>query len=310
MENLKIRVENEAESKYAQELFFELGYKWNHLEGYLDLIKYPNIIRWHNTGEITQSIESDILYKECKEITLPELRDMVVLKRNDVGDATHTDPNGKESLYFRLFGDWWNLFTGGKWQQFSHKQSPRCNKLKPIEKTMKEWLNTETYEYKKAVDMGEHSKWIEIPEWAVAYADHKNGHGFFYDSFCKIASFYNIVWSRHTHPEELPFIDDEPKRKRISITISKPSPNDQYAEIEKVRQDIINSPIHYADSTIECIDAMEAMMTPEQFIGYLRGNVFKYQWRYEKKNGIEDLKKAQWYLERLTEKVAEKNAPF
>ena len=107
-----------------------------------------------------------------------------------------------------------------------------------------------------------------------------------------------IIWSRHTHPEELPFIDDEP------------SLNDQYAEIEKVRQDSINSPNHYADSTIECIDAMEAMMTPEQFIGYLRGNVFKYQWRYEKKNGIEDLKKAQWYLERLTEKVAEKNAPF
>lgn len=45
-----------------------------------------------------------------------------------------------------------------------------------------------------------------------------------------------LVWSRHTHPEELPFIDDEPKRKRISVTISKPSLNDQYAEIEKVRQ--------------------------------------------------------------------------
>lgn len=89
--------------------------------------------------------------------------------------------------------------------------------------------------------------------------------------------------------------------------------NDQYAEIEQVRQatkDNVNHPSHYADSAIECIDAMEAMMTPEQFIGYLRGNLFKYQWRYEKKNGIEDLKKAQWYLEKLTVKVAEKNAPF
>ena len=89
--------------------------------------------------------------------------------------------------------------------------------------------------------------------------------------------------------------------------------NDQYAEIEKVRQalkDNVNHPSHYADSAIECIDAMEAMMTPEQFIGYLRGNLFKYQWRYEKKNGIEDLKKAQWYLEKLTAKIAEKNAPF
>ena len=117
--------------------------------------------------------------------------------------------------------------------------------------------------------------------------------------WCEISP-SNIIWQRHTHPEELPFIDDEPPQ----------SLNDQYAEIEKVRQDIINSPGHYADSTIECIDAMEAMMTPEQFIGYLRGNVFKYQWRYEKKNGIEDLKKAQWYLDKLTVKVAEKNAPF
>ena len=111
-----------------------------------------------------------------------------------------------------------------------------------------------------------------------------------------------IIWQRATHPEELPFVDDEPK-----------SLNDQYAEIEQVRQaskDNVNHPGHYADSAIECIDAMEAMMTPEQFIGYLRGNLFKYQWRYEKKNGIEDLKKAQWYLEKLTVKIAEKNAPF
>ena len=150
------------------------------------------------------------------------------------------------------------------------------------------------------------------------------------------------LWSRHTHPEELPFIDDEPKittakgseldyiakihdmrdrydgesdedyRYQLEHYISRkePSLNDQYAEIEKVRQDIINSPGHYADSTIECIDAMEAMMTPEQFIGYLRGNVFKYQWRYEKKNGIEDLKKAQWYLDKLVSKVNEKHSFF
>lgn len=112
----------------------------------------------------------------------------------------------------------------------------------------------------------------------------------------------DVVWQRHTQPESLPFIDDEVQ-----------SINDQYAEIEKVRQaakDNVNHPSHYADSAIECIDAMEAMMTPEQFIGYLRGNLFKYQWRYEKKNGIEDLKKAQWYLEKLTVKIAEKNALF
>lgn len=56
-----------------------------------------------------------------------------------------------------------------------------------------------------------------------------------------------------------------------------------------------------ASGGIECIDAMQAMLSRDEFIGYLRGNVFKYQWRYKLKNGVEDLKKAQWYANRLIE---------
>ena len=62
----------------------------------------------------------------------------------------------------------------------------------------------------------------------------------------------------------------------------------------------ISSPAHYADGNgIECIDGIEASMEMEEFKGFLKGNVQKYVWRYAKKNGAEDLKKAQWYLERL-----------
>ena len=50
---------------------------------------------------------------------------------------------------------------------------------------------------------------------------------------------------------------------------------------------------------IECIDTIEASMTPEAFKGYLKGNIQKYMWRYEAKKGVEDLKKAEWYLNRL-----------
>lgn len=83
-----------------------------------------------------------------------------------------------------------------------------------------------------------------------------------------------------------------------------PSINDgEWDKVDIHLEDNVNHPNHYASSTIECIDAMEAMLTPEQFIGYLRGNIFKYQWRYEKKNGIEDLKKSQWYLKKLMEKL-------
>ena len=45
-------------------------------------------------------------------------------------------------------------------------------------------------------------------------------------------------------------------------------------------------------------------MAPEAYAGYLKGNIMKYLWRYEKKaKPIEDLKKAQWYLARLIETI-------
>lgn len=52
--------------------------------------------------------------------------------------------------------------------------------------------------------------------------------------------------------------------------------------------------------SIECFVAMCSMYdTVDQLRGYLRGNSFKYRWRYGYKNGVEDLQKAQWYEERL-----------
>jgi hypothetical protein len=64
----------------------------------------------------------------------------------------------------------------------------------------------------------------------------------------------------------------------------------------------VNSPAHYNSGSVECIDAIESMLTKEEFIGFLRGNILKYQWRYKQKNGAEDLKKAQWYFDKLKEK--------
>lgn len=64
--------------------------------------------------------------------------------------------------------------------------------------------------------------------------------------------------------------------------------------------DMVNNPAHYADSAIECIDAIAASMSRDAFLGYLKGNVQKYVWRHEKKaKPAEDLKKARWYLNRL-----------
>jgi hypothetical protein len=63
--------------------------------------------------------------------------------------------------------------------------------------------------------------------------------------------------------------------------------------------DSVNAPAHYQGDKMQCIDAMEAMLTQDEFRGYLRGNVFKYQWRFREKGGVEDLRKARWYLDRL-----------
>lgn len=68
---------------------------------------------------------------------------------------------------------------------------------------------------------------------------------------------------------------------------------------DELLSDAVNSPKHYANSTIECIDAIEASMSREEFRGYLKGNVQKYVWRYRHKGGVEDLKKSQWYANRL-----------
>jgi hypothetical protein len=67
-------------------------------------------------------------------------------------------------------------------------------------------------------------------------------------------------------------------------------------------RDNIN-PNHYKQGKVECIDAIESSMTPEQFKGYLKGNMLKYMWRFENKGGVEDLKKAQWYLNKLIESL-------
>lgn len=65
--------------------------------------------------------------------------------------------------------------------------------------------------------------------------------------------------------------------------------------------DNVNHPTHYTQGGIETIDYLKAKLTQEQFEGYLVGNILKYVSRYPHKNGIEDLKKAQWYLNKLLE---------
>ena len=77
---------------------------------------------------------------------------------------------------------------------------------------------------------------------------------------------------------------------------------------EDEEQDMIGAPYHYNTGNIECIDAIEESMSSVAFKGYLKGNCMKYLWRYDYKGKqVEDLQKAGWYLNKLTEMVTEEN---
>lgn len=75
---------------------------------------------------------------------------------------------------------------------------------------------------------------------------------------------------------------------------------EDFTRVETV--DVVNNPSHYnTGGQIECITYIEDILTKEEYVGYLRGNVAKYLHRFPYKNGLEDLKKAQWYLNKLVE---------
>lgn len=77
--------------------------------------------------------------------------------------------------------------------------------------------------------------------------------------------------------------------------------------MEKVNQDMVNSPSHYTRGEIDCIEALKASMTKEQFLGHLKATAIAYLWRYDLKNGVEDVKKAKWYIERMVKELGDFN---
>ena len=107
--------------------------------------------------------------------------------------------------------------------------------------------------------------------------------------------------------EDIPKNEEAPEKVKVKIQPEKKEEDGPYIlpnEIVKLmpmpkEEDNINHPAHYTQGTIECIDAIESSMTPEEFRGYLKGCQMKYIWRYQHKGGMEDLKKARWYLDRL-----------
>ena len=104
--------------------------------------------------------------------------------------------------------------------------------------------------------------------------------------------------SNEAEPETT-YIDSEPSKIYIDA--------DKTAVIEK--KDVVHHPGHYADKQIEVIDYIRDTLTPVGCTDYCLGNVLKYVSRWRKKGGIQDLCKAQVYLEWAIECAKKEGQP-
>ena len=117
-------------------------------------------------------------------------------------------------------------------------------------------------------------KWDDEDDWVDVYVDPEDGTVM----DCPDGYVYSSNWSAFVETDD---ITTRPYQK-----------------------DNVNNPAHYGQGSIECIDYIEDFLTKEEFIGYLRGSIAKYLHRWRYKNGLEDLKKAQWYQNKLIEVVS------
>lgn len=173
-------------------------------------------------------------------------------------------------------------------------------------------------------DEGTISRYINMPEladdWQTAIVTKEQ-----YDNACKLVDDGYTLWFggecpvNHDSLVDLAFDDNAgidsaqpafhydwknqspPNIIAYKVAITKPDGSDE--ELSVVYEpDVVNHPSHYTNGKVECIDAIESATVGKTGIeAVCVANVIKYLWRYEDKNGLEDIKKAQWYLNKLIE---------
>lgn len=90
----------------------------------------------------------------------------------------------------------------------------------------------------------------------------------------------------------------------MSIDDATPNDWDKVTKMKDNIYDMVNNPAHYNTGSIECIEAIEASMSADEFQGYLKANCIKYLWRMSYKGKkLEDCKKAAWYLDKLIKNI-------
>ena len=183
MENYKIFVNNWDESKEAQELFFELGGDF-YFGGKLHCNTHLGLVTINKDG-LMANIELGGF--DYVEITLQQLRDLVVLKRNDVFDANYESGNGKRKYYLTNTESF--EFINGAWVNIDEYVDSVCFKSinKEGEVKMKEYIAKVSGDWRLVESHELVSGRIEVPEGAEEYRDngrfYKNSGKMFYSPY-------------------------------------------------------------------------------------------------------------------------------
>lgn len=263
-ENLKIAVSNEAESKEAQELLFKMGYVWRSSGKVVTNLDHKYIFLNENKYLTCDLLKSEFDIVDYKEITLQELRTMATPQHKE-----YLDPRNNYELIewdggFMVQEHWIEVPADANFAEyddmkkevyFSPIHLPFGHTVWQRNKS-KEYLNP-TDGYKLILTPAPLADWIEVPKGAGIYVvDNKVKEGRFYKkddnqlsiftgtSWIKtqyrIDCFYEqmascgliISWQRHTQPEALPFIDDEPKHSHYFKDVSGLEKIDVYRILE------------------------------------------------------------------------------
>ncbi len=148
-------------------------------------------------------------------------------------------------------------------------------------------------------------------------------------SLAKAEKSVELLTSTTTNPKDLPTIvppkilkgpevsmEEEPEKewrgifedlgmRRVSSSKSLAEDSSNISLGFEDEEDVVNHPAHYENDKYQCIDVMEDIYGTEAVMNFCMCNAFKYIWRFQKKNGIEDIQKAQWYMNKYQE-LAEK----
>lgn len=319
MENLKIKINGDLDE--IIDLVKQLGCRYFNHTG-----SEKNYLLVEDGRTYFCKLKSNFKKNKGREVTISELRDMVILKRNDVGDATHVRNDGKKYFHAKSTDYFYQFSDDSEWLLSTWMNYQLLPQLQPIEKTMKEFLLKDKsgnwhYNNSSMDSCHAHVDKIEIPEGAevatvsglAVYFWKPSENKTFFDnvgssvcdtkSICTPDSYLedsdvSIIWQRESEQDE-PFLTPE-------CTL-----NDQYAELELVRQEVKTMRIDWPkpsawDTQIGGNHYKQFKIQPMQFalenkLDAAQQNVIKYVMRHSFKNGKQDLEKAKHYIDLMIE---------